>query len=404
MRRLALALALAASAAAASDLPPPEEALQALAQHPAVLAARAGVRERDAGRRVLEAGPHELTVRGGAANRQDRLTGQDSRDLELGLERAFRSGAKAELDARLGAQGVAQAEAALGDALHEAGRELLQLWFEWLRAAQEASDWQAQAALLADQRQVVEKRVRAGDAPRQELLLADSAMAQAESQHLQARARAEAAAGQLARRFPGIRIPAEAPPASLVPLEGGLERWRARVLEHNHELAVARAEQERLRTAVRRAEADRIPDPTVGVRLASERGGDERILGLTFAIPLPGQARAAAVDRSAAELDAALQREALVLRRREGEIAALFSRASRSFEAARRAQEAAQGLQRNAELSQRAYALGEVALADVLVARRLAIESRLVAALARLDAAESRYRLMLDAHELWAID
>jgi outer membrane protein TolC len=53
-------------------------------------------------------------------------------------------------------------------------------------------------------------------------------------------------------------------------------------------------------------------------------------------------------------------------------------------------------------LSERAYALGAANLAEVIAARRMALEAELAATLARLDAAEARYRLMLDAHELWA--
>ncbi len=51
----------------------------------------------------------------------------------------------------------------------------------------------------------------------------------------------------------------------------------------------------------------------------------------------------------------------------------------------------------------RAYALGEIGLADVLTARRLAIEARLAAITAQLEAAQARYRLLLDAHQLWPL-
>ncbi|MGA8052152.1 MAG: TolC family protein, partial [Burkholderiales bacterium] len=93
-----------------------------------------------------------------------------------------------------------------------------------------------------------------------------------------------------------------------------------------------------------------------------------------------------------------------VLRRLEAEVAALFANASAAREAAERASRAADGLQQNSELAARAYALGESNLVDVLTAERYATEARLTATQARLDAAETRYRLMLDAHELWPID
>ncbi|NOT99296.1 MAG: transporter, partial [Sideroxydans sp.] len=50
----------------------------------------------------------------------------------------------------------------------------------------------------------------------------------------------------------------------------------------------------------------------------------------------------------------------------------------------------------------RAYRLGESSLGDTLVARRQALEASLAEILAQLDANESRYRLLLDAHQLWA--
>ena len=93
-----------------------------------------------------------------------------------------------------------------------------------------------------------------------------------------------------------------------------------------------------------------------------------------------------------------------MLRRLEAQTASLYTMTTRSDEAARRADRAAAGLQRNAELAERAYSLGEVNLADVIAARRIAVEARLAATLAKLDATEARYRLMLDAHELWPLD
>ena len=42
--------------------------------------------------------------------------------------------------------------------------------------------------------------------------------------------------------------------------------------------------------------------------------------------------------------------------------------------------------------------------AALLAARRLANEAQLSARLMQLDALELRYRLLLDAHQLWAMD
>ena len=386
------------------ELPPDAAVRAAIESQPSVLAARAGVAEREAAARALEAGTYELNLRLSADRRHEEVLDQNLPEYALDVERPLRIGRKAELDRQLGRQGVARAKLAVGDAIHEASRELLRGWFDWLRAAVQGRDWSAQAELLERQLDAVDRRVRRGDAPSQERLLAQSAFEQASSQALLAQAKADAAAVQLSASFPGIAVP-EAPPAvALRPLEGDLQTWRALVVEHNHELAVARADARRLQLAAARADANRLPDPTLGVRASSERGGAERTVGVSVAVPLPGEARTANAQSASAEGEAALQREAAVLRRLEAQAGALFTLASRSYDAAQRAESAAAGLRRNAELAERAYALGEVNLADALTARRFAVEARLAASLAALDAAEARYRLMLDAHRLWPID
>ena len=401
---LAALLGILSAAAAAGDLPPEAAVRAAIESQPSVLAARAGVAEREAAARALEAGTYELNLRLSADRRHEEASDQNLPEYALDLERPFRIGRKAELDRQLGRQGVARAKLVVGDAVHEASRELLRGWFDWLRAAAQARDWGVQGQLLEQELDSVDRRVRRGDAPSQERLLAESAFEQASSQALLAQAKAEAAAVQLSTSFPGIAVPASAPPVELRPLEGDLQTWRARVVEHNHELAVARTEAKRLQVAAARADANRLPDPTLGLRASSERGGAEHTLGLSVAIPLPGEARAANARGASAEEEAALQREAAVLRRLEAQAGALYTIASRSYDAAQRAESAADGLRRNAELAARAYSLGELNLAEAIAARRFAVEARLAASLASLDAAEARYRLMLDAHELWPID
>jgi outer membrane protein TolC len=59
---------------------------------------------------------------------------------------------------------------------------------------------------------------------------------------------------------------------------------------------------------------------------------------------------------------------------------------------------------RSAELTARAYQLGEGSLGEVLTAQRLAIDARLAATSVQFEAVEARYRLLLDAHELWDFD
>jgi len=58
----------------------------------------------------------------------------------------------------------------------------------------------------------------------------------------------------------------------------------------------------------------------------------------------------------------------------------------------------------NAQLLDKAWRLGEGQFADLQFARRQAGEAQLAAVRAQLDANESRYKVLLDAHELWVLD
>ena len=92
-----------------------------------------------------------------------------------------------------------------------------------------------------------------------------------------------------------------------------------------------------------------------------------------------------------------------VKRRLEGDIYAVHTQTVSSFATWQQAHEAAQAIRSNAELVGKAYSLGESSLSDSLTARRLALESSLAENLVQLDANEARYRLLLDAHQLWPL-
>ncbi|MGB8053536.1 MAG: TolC family protein, partial [Azonexus sp.] len=149
---------------------------------------------------------------------------------------------------------------------------------------------------------------------------------------------------------------------------------------------------------------ERVPDPTLGVQMARERGGEEHILGAYIAITLPGGGRQAVASGALAEAGVATSREAAATQKISAEAAALYHSAIGAMTTWQATQSAAERLQRAADMTARAYQLGEGSLNDLLTARRLANEAQLAARLARLEALESRYRLLLDAHQLWDLD
>lgn len=397
---------LAVLAADPPDLPPTSQVAQALRAHPLVRAAGAGVHLEAANRDRLEAGPHEFALRLSSQQRRDRPLDLTYREHEVGIERAIRLPGKAAKDAQLGAAGIEQARFALGDAVHESARLLLGRWFEWQREAAAAREWAAQVETLQRQHDVVGKRVGAGDAAKLEELLSGAQLAQAQAQLEQAQGRRDRAAMEFSQAFPGIALPAEESVAAPEPqaIADSPEAWRERILTHNHELAVARSAARRGQLAAQRLDAERLPDPMLGVKFGSERDGQERIVGLQLTIPLPGAARAASARAGQAEADAAGAREALVLARAEAEARRTFSLAQNSRSQWQRLADVAMRMEDNARLLDKAWRLGEGQFADLQTARRQAIEARLAAAQARLEANEARYRLLLDAHELWDID
>ncbi len=407
-RRLLLALALAAavpaSAAEASlpaDLPPAEVVLRALGNHPEVRAAQARTRAARAEHERLRVGGHEYGLRMGV-QRRDVSREPDYTEWDVALERGLRLPEKGRLDDRIGAQGVEEAEERVGDARHEAARQLLSYWYAALRGRSEVSLWRDQIALLEEARRIVETRVKRGDAARLDGLQADAALAQARSQARQAEARAQAAAAELRARFPELPA-AEGGPAEPPAPPGDEAGWIERTLEHNHELLAAQRAVEKARLTARRVDRERTPDPVLGLRYANERGGDEQVLGVTLAIPLPGQARRADAGATLAQAEDLAEREAATRRRLGAEAAVNWQRAAGGVEAHRRLAEAAEAMSRHAELAGRAHQLGELALSEALLARRNALESQLAAEQARLDANEAIARLLLDAHRLWPL-
>jgi outer membrane protein TolC len=403
-RLLILALfPLAVWAAEPPDLPPAAQVEKTLRAHPLVRGAAAGVQVEEANRDRLEAGPHEFALKLSSQQRRDRPLDISYRENEVGLERAIRLPGKAARDAALGAAGIEHARFALGDAMHETARLLLGRWFEWQREAAATWQWARQVETLQRQHEVVGKRVGAGDAAKLEELLSGAQLAQAQAQLAQAQGRRDRAASEFSQSFPGIALPADGSMATPEPpvIGESAGTWRQRILEHNHELAMARSAARRGQMQAQRLDAERLPDPTLGVKFGSERDGQERIVGVQLTIPLPGSGRAASARAGAAEADAASAREALVLARVEAEAQRTVSLAHSTRGQWHRLEDVALRMEENVRLLEKAWRLGEGQFAELQTARRQAIEARLAASMARLEASEARYRLLLDAHQLW---
>lgn len=388
-------------------LPATEQVIAVLSTQPRTLEAQAMLDVAKAQSAALKAGSYEWTARVGLQNRSVN-SGPDSRytEWEGALERAIRLPGKADLDGRLGQSQVQQAEFAVGDAMHESGRELLKTWLDYARARESVRVWEAQTALLKKQMDIVEKRIRAGDAPKLEREAARAALSQSQSQTARAVLQRDSLRAVLKARYPQI-IQAQLvqPQADLpepVQLEGTLDSWRAAMLDDNHELALFQAAAQSAKLNAERQTANLKPDPALGLRFSSERGGEEKVLGAYVSIALPGAARSAGRDAARAEAQAATVRVNAVQARLVQEAEAQYLTAMHSRDAWLNARESALAFQLQADGAARAYQLGEGDLSEILTARRLTQDAQLNEIGARADALEAFYRLKLDSHQLWS--
>ena len=386
------------------DLPPPAQVESALGNHLLVLNAASQLRMEQASQRKWNSGNYEFNLRAGTGQRNIESTGESLKEWDVALERPLRLYNKVGIDEDIGAASVARAEFALGDARHEAARALLQLWFAWQREQAQAALWQQQVDILKQQAQMAEKRVKAGDAPKLELNQAQAAVAQAGVSWHQAQLRAQLAGNDLTRQFPAIRLPEDLKPDTPQAIEHDFSFWKSRVLEHNHELGMAQEQNHVQQLLAQRSRADKLPDPTIGVRYSNEFGGNEKVTGVYVSVPFSFGQRSATAESVAQQAAIAADQEAYVKRRLESDIYSTYTQAVNSYSTWQQAHDAGQAMRSNAELVAKAYSRGESSLMDSLTSRRFALESSLAENLSQLDANEARYRLLLDAHQLWPLD
>ncbi|MCL2829197.1 MAG: TolC family protein [Betaproteobacteria bacterium] len=389
-----------------AELPPEAAARAALAQLPELQAARAGMDFSAAERQRLQSGPYEWSLRGETSQRRTRIDG-NFHEYEISIDRPVRWFGKAEKDEELGQQTMTLAGADYAHAWYEAGRALINAWFELLREERAALLVAEQAALGERLLEAMQKRVRAGESPKMELLLAQTEYQRLIAVQQQAAQRAALARIALEQKYPGLPLPPDASHALLPEILGeAVEHadWVARIVAGSHELGQAQAHTRQKQLLAERSALERKPDPTIGVRYTSERSGEERIVGLAVSIPLPGEARSAAYAGALAQLDQARQEEMRVRNKIEREARQLLAQAQAAKKIAATQAHIREQVQSNAALVAKAYMLGESAFADTLLASRQSLEATQSAETARLDALEFHARLLFDARLIWALE
>jgi cobalt-zinc-cadmium efflux system outer membrane protein len=394
-------MALPATAQQPADLPPALLVKEALEHHPSVAAADARLDAARGASDALRVGSHEVSVQGTVSRRTVDREG-DYAEFDGTLSRAVRLRGKALLDRKAGQFGVEVASNKAEDARHQAALVLARLWYDWLGASARHRNAAATAINLGDAARAIRRRVTARDASPLEADQAAAAVAAAELRIGEATATRDRARAELAVIFPDLPLPAEAPEIMLEePTPGAMETLAAQAVSLSHDITAADRDSDRQDALARRARLDRIPDPTVGLRMFRERGGLEKGVGAYLSIPFGGRYRRALADQAGADARAAIAEAAAVRREVEAHAAGDLAETRARVSAWRSSRDAVAQAEAAAAKTMRGQDLGTIDLADRLYADRLAYEARAAEIDARVAAAYAFTKMRIDAHSLW---
>lgn len=324
-------------------------------------------------------------------------------ESSLSISRGIRYPGKAALDRAAGSASVRAAQDGVEDARHQASLRFADFWITALLGREERQIAEAELAALVRERKALARRVELVDAALLDLHQAQCAESQARIL-LKQRIRDEATAREsLAGAFPELVTELAIAPDMPVPtaLTGSMELWEALVADRSHEITMAAWEAETRRLLSDRARQDRWSDPSIGLRVFNERGGEETGVGLFLSKPIGGQRRSALADREAAAFAAARARSMMVDREVRMTARTDVIRARDSHTAWVQAAAAREASLEVSTRMKRGYDLGEKDLSDLLLTQRQMFEAQRLELSARADAQASMVKLLLDAHELW---
>ncbi len=397
-------LALASPLAAEPGLPDEAAIGTALDTHPSVIAARARLEAAQRRAEGLKANPHEFTISGGYTQRSVDREG-DFNEYDAQLSRGIRLPGKGRLDKEIGQQGVEAALNLAEDAKHQAALLLASNWFDWLSASAQARVDQAAVVNYEKALAAVSRRMQLRDASQLEVDQAAAALAAARLAAEQSNGLARLARIRLDTHFPSLPLPVEAPELSVPEIsEARLSQLRDNVIANSHEIAAATAEARRMEAVAARARKDRLADPTLGLRLFSERNGAERGAGVVLSMPLGGGYRKAVAEEAGAGASAARAEEQLARFRVQETADADAAEARYRIAAWQRARESIEAQMAALAKLRRGHQLGEIDLGDLLLGERMVHEAFRIEATSRAEAVRAITKLRIDSHELWLAD
>lgn len=406
-----------AQAQTASLLPPEDQVIQVLSQQPSW---QAQLQQGEADRARAEqsrVGTAEWTPAFSYGQRSYHRAARGepaTREWAVDLSRGLRLPGKAQADRALADTQRQSSQAQTLSLWRTLSLGLLQRHADWLKALRTEAIWQAQIDLSQSQLRLAERRHQLGDAARIDATLAAANQAQAMAQLAAATQQRLALGRQLQTLYPGwpLATPGATPPdlndswpqaqQALVAIPTSLDDAALQAMLNQHPDKLA-ADQARLQAQAlaRRADAERLADPTVGVQVAQDRSGAERLLSLNVSWPLGSTHRdlgSAAQWRQAQAV--ALQSED-AQRRLQNELTQAWRDTLDSATRWQLAREAQLQFDAVAKALDKGYRLGEGQLSEVLQARRLAKDQALLCAQAEVDTWQALWRWQIESGQRW---
>lgn len=387
-------------------LPNNDEVRESLNSSPKIIGAESRRESLNYKAESIATGPEEFVIRGNSQNRNvsaDAIPGI-YREFSGGIERPFRMWGKAGVDENIANSTRSYANHEYNDTLHEASKELLSGWFVYLKSLQTRIVAERNSQLGDQIARITQFRHKVGDVARLDSQLASAEQGRLKAMLEIAKANEQSSAAAFTQKYPKIKLTKQISWPAIPSMDAKREILKQTYLERNHELKLVKSDSETSALKAKRAELDRIPDPTIGVYAANEFGGSEKIYGLTVSFPIPSGTRSSNAKSASAEATTAHYKAIDTERKVSIEFDQLWSQMLSRKAASESLIEAANIQNKAAVAAEKAYVLGEGSISDLIAARKAANENQLAADLMRLDALETYYRVKLDLHQIWDFD
>ncbi len=291
---------------------------------------------------------------------------------QLSVTQAVELPAVREARARAAGFGVAASDANIQTVRIDVGFDAKVAFYQLLRRQEEARIAAENVTLLSDILGRVRSRVDAGEAPRFELVRAESELLSARNLADAARLLVEEARGLL-RRLAGNALPLQFEAGGKLPAFAvlpDLALVQARMLDANPRLRVLSAEYDRTRARLDQERALRVPQPVISLSQNQDPEIRQTMLGLSLPLPLWNR-REGQIAQAQAGID-------LVLTQVEAQRAQLLRELDTAYSRASIAQRQVEtfegGLLKSAEAALRvaeaAWRFGERSFLEVLDAQR----------------------------------